>query len=265
MIPILLYHSVSDDAPGDFGPYAVTPRRFAQHLDVLLSLGYSTLTIAELVERLSTGAPVAGRTAVITFDDGFGDFSSNAWPELRARGMSATLYVTTGTVGGTSTWLASLGAGHLSMLSQRELVDLVADGCDLGAHSVSHPQLDCLPRAAAGEEIRRSKDMLEQMVSQPVNSFAYPHGYHDRPVRQLVIDAGFTSASAVRNALSHEHDDVFALARVTVLADFDSERINHVLTGRGVPKAKPGERWRTAGWRKVRQWRYRHELERTAA
>ena len=56
---------------------------------------------------------------------------------------------------------------------------------------MSHPQLDCLPTSQAAQEIRQCKDILEQVLGQSVNSFAYPHGYHDREVRQMVVDSGY--------------------------------------------------------------------------
>jgi peptidoglycan/xylan/chitin deacetylase (PgdA/CDA1 family) len=264
-IPILLYHSVADAPVGRFGPYTVSRAQFAAHLDRVAERGYRTLTVHALVEHLQAGEPLPARTAVITVDDGFADFADNAWPELTARGMTATLYVTSGTVGGRSEWLAPLGAGHLPMLTRSQLADLAQDGCEIGAHSVTHPQLDCLPRQSAGQEVRDSKTRLEQLLGRPVTSFAYPHGYHDRHVRQLVLDAGFASASAVRNALSHQADDPFALARVTVTDRFSPEDIDRLLLGRGAPLARPRERWRTRGWRAVRRRRYRRatRLDRT--
>jgi peptidoglycan/xylan/chitin deacetylase (PgdA/CDA1 family) len=256
-IPILLYHSVSDTPTGDFSPFTVSRSQFAAHLDRLLALEFQTLTIGQMVERVRAHLPVPERTAVITVDDGFADFATNAWPELQKRGMNATLYVTAGVIGGQSSWLAPLHADHMAMLDRHQLLDLAAQGCEIGAHTMSHPPLDCLPRSRAVQEIRQSKDLLEQVLSQPVNSFAYPHGYHDREVRQMVVDSGFASASAVKDALSHAEDDRFALARVTVKSDFDQTKIDQVLAGRGLSRARRGERWRTRGWRHVRRWTYR--------
>jgi peptidoglycan/xylan/chitin deacetylase (PgdA/CDA1 family) len=122
---------------------------------------------------------------------------------------------------------------------------------------MNHPQLDCLPRHQAAQEIAESKDILEQLLGQSVDSFAYPHGYYDVEVRQMVVDAGYSSASAVKDALSHVEDDQFALARITVKADFDEAKIDQVLAGEGFPRAKRRERWRTRGWRHVRRWQYR--------
>ena len=262
--PVLLYHSVRDQPTGQFGPYTVSRSQLATHLEQVTDLGFSTLTVGQLIAQRAAGQPLPERTAVITFDDGFADFADNAWPELTQRGLAATLYVTAGTVGRRSEWLTPLGAGDLAMLDRSQLRDLAADGCEIGAHSMSHPQLDCLTRPAATAEIRQSKDVLEQALGQTVDTFAYPHGYHNKAVKQLVAAAGYTSAAAVRNALSPADDDAFALARVTVMSYFGPERIADVLTGRGAPTARPGERWRTRLWRQERRRRH-SRAERTAA
>ena len=179
--------------------------------------------------------------------------------------MKVTLYMTAGALGGHSDWLAPLGAGHIPMLNRRQLLQLAAEGCEIGAHSMSHPQLDCLPPQQAEYEIHQSKDVLEQVLGQPVNSFAYPHGYHDRRVRQMVVEAGYSSASAVRNALSHSDDDRFALARVTIKSDFGIDRIDRVLSGQGIPLARKRERARTRAWRQMRRWKFRQQLRRSGS
>jgi peptidoglycan/xylan/chitin deacetylase (PgdA/CDA1 family) len=252
MIPILLYHSISDSPRGRFASFTVSRATFWKHLDRLVELGFTTVTVGQLIERRSAGDPLPHRTAVITVDDGFADFA-DAWPELTGRGLNATLYVTAAKIGETSRWLAPLRAGDVQMLSAAQLQQLAADGCEIGAHSLTHPQLDCLSLAAASAEIRQSKIVLEQILGQPVDTFAYPYGYHSRAVKQLVVAAGYTSATAVRNSVSHGQDDPYALARVTVMSDFSADRIERVLSGRQVPTARPGERLRTRLWRQVRR------------
>jgi hypothetical protein len=92
-----------------------------------------------------------------------------------------------------------------------------------------------------------------------VTSFAYPYGYHSRAVRRAVVDAGYTSACAVKNALSHPDDDVFAIARVLVERTTGVAGIDDLLEGRGWPMSWRGERLRTRGWRAYR--RVRHVLD----
>lgn len=256
VIPILLYHSVARAAADGFERFTVDPDRFADHLDTIIGLGFTACTVGELAAMLHAGSAPSARTVVITFDDGLADFAVHAWPRLRERGLPSTLYAVAGHLGGRSGWMHGC-AGDLPMLRAADLRDLAADGLEVGAHSVTHPQLDCLPLQYARREIRDSRSILEDVVSRKVTSFAYPHGYHDRAVRRAVVDAGYASAAAVRNALSHTDDDVYRLARITISPDDGPERVADLLRGRGVRCAVPQERVRTAVWREARRMRSR--------
>jgi hypothetical protein len=90
-----------------------------------------------------------------------------------------------------------------------------------------------------------------------IESFAYPHGAYDRRARQAVIQAGYRSAAAVKNAVSHASDDPFAIARWTVTRGTPVSRIAEVLEGDGVPRAWANERLRTRAFRTVRRERRR--------
>ena len=139
------------------------------------------------------------------------------------------------------------------MLTAAQIADLAADGCEIGAHSMTHPQLDCLPRPPRRRGDPQSKDVLEQVLGRPVDTFAYPHGYHDRAVKELVIAAGYTSAAAVRNASAPPRTTAFALARVTVMSDFGTADIARVLTGAAYRRPARGSSWRTRLWRQARR------------
>lgn len=264
-IPILLYHSVAEGISGDFAPYAISRAAFGEHLDLIVDRGHHALTVTDLVTALRSGTELPPNPVVITFDDGFADFAEAAWPELSERRLPATLYVATGELGGTSTWLDDQGVGDRPMLSWQALADLDADGCEIGAHTVSHPPLDCISRADAEREIVGSRLALEDGLGHPVASFAYPHGHHDRHVRRIVIDAGFDSAAAVKNALSHPDDDLYALARITVLGDVTPTQLARYLDGSGARTAPRRERLRTTAWRTVRRRRHRRALSTTAS
>lgn len=80
-----------------------------------------------------------------------------------------------------------------AVLSSRELKDL-SSRFEIGAHTMTHPRLDLLPRQEFVQEIRGSKEVLEDLTGRPVAMFCYPKGRHNRSVRQAVIDAGFDGA-----------------------------------------------------------------------
>lgn len=263
-VPILRYHSVSDDPPGGVDLSTVSRQQFAAHLDRLTALGCTTLTVEELISAREGGMVLPDRTAVLTFDDGFADFAAYAWPELAARNLKATLYVAVGALDGTSRWLTPVGAGAVPMLTRRQVVELAAEGCEVGAHGMTHAQLDYLPRSAAAQEVSQSKTVLEHLLGRSVESFAYPYGCYDAGVRQLVVDAGFRSAVAVRNVLSPAGDDWFALARVSVTADFDLERLTETLTAPDTAGGRSGERLGARLWRQARRLQHRRSTDRRA-
>lgn len=252
-IPILLFHSIDRDCSPAYRRWMVTPERFAEQMGWLADVGYTTMTVSALAAAIRSGTPLLPRTMVVTFDDGLRDFRLGALPILDRFGLNATLYVVAGRVGKTSTWLADLGEGERAMLDWQELRDLSQFGIEIGAHTLTHPQLDILPPSLARAEIEGSKSMLEQGLGQAVETFAYPHGYGSAATRRLVSDAGFTSACRVRHALSSDREDPFCLSRVIVTQDMDRDALMSAVLGIGMPIAPPPDRWLAHGWRMVRR------------
>jgi peptidoglycan/xylan/chitin deacetylase (PgdA/CDA1 family) len=256
-IPILLYHSIAEQASPRFARWTVTPQLFESHMAYLRQAGYHSFTVTDYVSGLSRGNYSAQlKPVVITFDDGFADFYTQALPVLINYGMRATLFITTHYVGGTSTWLSHAGEAHRLMLSWEQVREVSSHGIECGAHGHFHHQLDVMPAEAAREDILQSKGLLEQHLARPVFSFAYPHGYYSQPLKTIVQQAGFTSACGVKHAFSSSEDDPFALARLIVSRDTDLPAFQHMLAGEGLPVAPYPERARTKAWRGVR-WFYR--------
>ncbi len=253
-LPVLLYHSIQKHPRPEHHGWVTAPEVFAEHMAYLHDEGYRTLTVSEYAEML--GEPMVEapeRTVVITFDDGFADFAEHALPALTRHQLRATMYVVTGCVGSTSTWLESVGEGDRQMLGWSEIEALVEAGIEVGAHTHSHPQLDIISRDAAWEEIRRSRGVLEDRLGHEVSSFAYPFGFHGPRIRALVERAGFRSACAVKDALSGPGDDPLAIARVIVPGDTGIGTLSDLLAGRGRPPAWRGERTSTKAFRIARR------------
>jgi peptidoglycan/xylan/chitin deacetylase (PgdA/CDA1 family) len=252
-IPILAYHSISETPDAHIAPFAVRPGDFERHLDLVVAGGSTALTISDLVGRLDRGQELPARAVAITFDDGFADNLTAAAPLLAARGLPATMYLTTGFLPGCPAGGAEHSPGR--MIDWDAVGQLEPAGLEVGAHTHTHPQLDLLPRAAAAAEIARSKDLLETALGHRVASFAYPHGYASRAVRREVRRCGFSSACGVRNAFSHRDDDRWLLARLTVTATTTLEDLAAWLGGAGAPLASRTEHVRTKAWRTVRRAR----------
>ena len=247
-MPILVYHSVSSEPLPWIAPLAVSPTTFEAHLDAIVGSGASTMTVSDLIDAIRRD-PLAlpDRMAVITFDDGFADFRDAALPALAARGISSTLYVTTGFVE------RARGPYGDPMLDFASLGGLASAGVEIGGHTHTHPQLDTLAERHLHDEIDGCKVLLEDRIGNPIRTFAYPHGYSSPRVRQAVREAGYDSACSVMNALSSVPPDPFKIPRLMVRSTTSAADVAGWIRGEGAPRAPRHDRMRTRVWRAYRR------------
>lgn len=253
-IPILLYHSISADPARWIAPFAVTPAAFKHHVDLIISSGRNPITVSSLCAALGGQSPMPPRPVVITFDDGFADFADAA-AILGRHHIPSTVYVTTGALRGRGPRPTEMAIPPTPMLHWSQLAELELSNVEIGAHTHTHRQLDIMRTKEVADELRHSKEMLEDELGHQVLSFAYPHGFHCSRIRRVVATVGHTSAGAVMNALSSQRDDPFSLARLMIRADTTPNQISEWLDGRGARIAPYRERVRTKAWRMYRRAR----------
>ncbi|HTF12249.1 MAG TPA: polysaccharide deacetylase family protein [Asanoa sp.] len=250
LVPVVGYHSIGD-RPREGGlRFCVAAGDFDEQMALLRERGHTPLTVSDYADVLRSRAALPDRPVVVTFDDGFADLASTALPVLRRHRITATAFLITTHLPGP----APRPDGDF--LSADEIADLRAAGIEIGSHGHSHRPLDCLTPAEARAEAQLSRRLLEDRLGAAVRSFAYPYGYHGTAVRRAVRAAGYNCACAVKNALSHPADDVFAIARVLVERDTGAAGLDAILSGRGWPVAWRRERLRTKGWRVYRRLRW---------
>ncbi|HKS40548.1 MAG TPA: polysaccharide deacetylase family protein [Blastocatellia bacterium] len=118
-------------------------------------------------------------------------------------------------------------------LSREEIRELARGGLiEVGCHTVTHPQLSALSRASQWNELRQSKSDLEEILGNPVSSFAYPYGqkrdYTGETV-ELVRKAGFDCACTTSVGVVERRADRFQLPRAQV-QDMDGESFGRFLS-----------------------------------
>jgi peptidoglycan/xylan/chitin deacetylase (PgdA/CDA1 family) len=243
-IPILMYHSVSDGSEGNGSeakreaaahPYyrtSTSPQRFAEQLQYLHGSGYRTVSLAEAVSALRGQSPVAGKQVVITFDDGYQDFYRHAFPVLSQCGFSATVFLPTAYIGDSP--VSFKGRDCLTWAEVRELNHY---GIRFGSHTVTHPQLRELCRAAINDEISGSKKTIEEKLGCEADSFAYPYAFPQTDtdfrnmLRDLLVDAGYRNGVCTIVGLARSESDPFFIERLPVNSCDDGALFQAKLAG----------------------------------
>jgi peptidoglycan/xylan/chitin deacetylase (PgdA/CDA1 family) len=170
-----MYHSVSENPEYRGRAYyrlTTSPTRFREQVRWLRDAGYQTVDLADALERVESGSGACERAVVVTFDDGFRDFLTHAWPALAECSFTATMFLPTAFIGDERK--AFRGRECLTWAEVRELS---GQGVAFGAHSVNHSVLHRLPWTSIRCELRDSRRRIEDEIRQPVTTFAYPYAF----------------------------------------------------------------------------------------
>jgi peptidoglycan/xylan/chitin deacetylase (PgdA/CDA1 family) len=214
-LPILMYHRVAPTGSAAMTRYRVSPEAFEQQLGYLREAGYYSVSLEEWRAAVEAKKPLAGRAVLITFDDGYRDFLTDAWPRLRRYGFKATVFLVTDAVGRSNAWDGGYGE-EVPLLGWEELHRLGDEGVEFGSHSASHRFLTALSPADVVREGVRSRAILERRLGLPINAFAYPYGDADPVVRHLIGACGYIFGLSCRPGRSRFEDSLLALPRIEV-------------------------------------------------
>lgn len=205
-VPILMYHYVeyvqdSEDKKRmslDTNPYVLE-----EEIKTLKDAGYNFITNAQLTSALNGNFKLPEKPILLTFDDSYRDFYTDAYPILKKYKARATQYVIAGFLDRNNHLLTS------------QLEEIAKDGLvEIGAHTVDHVWLKGQPTKTDDYEIAQSKKILEALIHKPVISFAYPFGAFDLQAVDEVKKAGFTSASSTVPGIDQQRTNKYFLYRL---------------------------------------------------
>jgi peptidoglycan/xylan/chitin deacetylase (PgdA/CDA1 family) len=233
-VPVLMYHGISDE-PEESPPYYRTrtaPAVFRSHLRHLKAQGYASADLDDLPGLLSREGSVSVPRVVITFDDGFRDFHTCAFPALREYGFNATMFLPTGFI--QARRRSFKGRDCLTWSEVRELRE---QGVHFGSHTVQHPRLHGMSWPDIQCELRDSKASLEDNLSEPVTTFAYPFAYPAadpdfvQRFEALLEDTGYVCNVTTLIGRVRSGDNVFRLPRLPINSCDDLELFAAKLQG----------------------------------
>jgi len=213
-----MYHSISEEQSNGIHPYYVTstsPEVFARHMQFLRENGYRGLTLEDAVRRLQSDDGLPSQSIVITFDDGYEDFYTHAYPILSQYGFQAAVFLATGYIADTPRIFKDKPC-----LTWIQIRELHGAGITFGSHTVTHPQLKSVSAESLAYELRQSKATLEQGIGCHVNSFCYPYAFpeQDMPfqyrLKSMLQDVGYEHCLTTMLGVASASDDKFFLKRL---------------------------------------------------
>jgi peptidoglycan/xylan/chitin deacetylase (PgdA/CDA1 family) len=211
-VPILAYHSIDNSG----SVISIDTTIFKDQMRFLKDYSFNVISLDEVVMRIRKRTPFAEKSIAITFDDGFKNVYTDAFPVLKEYGFNATVFLTTNYCEKLNNWPSqpdSIKAQPL--LSWADVKEMSRSGMQFGAHTHNHPSLTKVPMKDAENEILLSKKVIEDKLQEEINSFAYPYGDFNTNIVNIV-NQHFTGACSTKLAIANSKSNPFLLERVDV-------------------------------------------------
>jgi peptidoglycan/xylan/chitin deacetylase (PgdA/CDA1 family) len=233
----LCYHSINA-AP--IGPHAVSPDRFERQLSSLRRWRYAPVSVRDL----DCAAEWRRRRRVLlSFDDGFRDTYTHAFPLLRAYGFTALVFVLPSLVDRAARFTWSEVAADVirypdvfRSVSWRQVELMAEAGLEVGSHTASHPMLTDLSDERLQQELLDSRSRIRARLGR-CDCIAYPFGAWDSRVALAARSAGYRYGfslpyGSARVGWQRGHTTM-AIPRIAIDDRDDEQRLRLKLTGPG--------------------------------
>ena len=204
-VPILMYHSIGVSKRNNL---LVAPDKFTKQIKHLHKAGYQTICFQTLENHWKSGKHLPAKPILLTFDDGYKDNYTIAYPILKKYKFKATIFVISNYVD---------DANHLS---QNQIKEMIKSGLiDIGAHTKTHPDLTTIPSEKMYREIFGSKQILTKYTGKPAIAFAYPIGRHNYEVVKATGAARYKFAVTTKPGYANAKQGWLTLHRVRINGD----------------------------------------------
>ncbi len=216
-IPVLAYHKI-DQPTSDIklrGAFT-SPKNFAKQMFYLKKQNFVFYTASELIDFYKENGTFPAKAITVTFDDGWRDNYTNAFPILRDLQIKATVFLVPSCIGQTTAKVVADGESereHLALSDVRSMSDY---GIEFGSHTLNHKLLHQISPSEIEFEVSESKKKIENLLQKPCRTFAYPAGFFTETAQAAVKNAGYIAAFSTIYG-ENETVNLYALNRVEVL------------------------------------------------
>jgi peptidoglycan/xylan/chitin deacetylase (PgdA/CDA1 family) len=198
-VPVLMYHSINTNSRNNL---IITLREFEKQIKWLKENEFTSLSLPELYSILTTGKNVPLKPIVLTFDDGYEDNYTKAYPILKKYNFKATIFLITNTI------------GQPSRLKENQIREMYANNIDFQSHTVSHNELNSLSYKKQLEELICSKETINKLLNKNTDYLCYPVGKYNEFTIKALKEAGYKMAFTTKHGYANLADGLYTIRRV---------------------------------------------------
>lgn len=220
VVPILMYHHIDNN--GKSSALSVSPENFRRQMEFLSCRKYNVISLADFVRAVSNEEKLPRNSVVLTFDDGYADNFTWAYPVLKAYHLPATIFVIVDGIG---------KEGYLSYTQMEEM--LSAGIIDIGSHTLAGDYLPGKSRERLEQEIGVSKKLLDERLNRKIAFLCYPIGGFTPEIQGLARSYGYIAACTTNRGIKQtcRNDDLLALKRIKIKDDSSPLKLWAKLSG----------------------------------
>lgn len=224
-VPILMYHYVSV-APPDADIYrqdlSVSPQVFEQQVNWLQQNGYTAISIEQLVYALNIGwPPLPDKPVILTFDDGYEDNYTNAFPILQKYGMTGTFFILTDVTDRSQ-------PGYMTWNMLREMHE---GGMSIQVHGREHVEYINRDPSWLLFNLQGPAETIQAELGYTPRVFCYPAGLYDQAIMDALPQYGYWAAVSTEHGAQHEKTDRYEFDRIRVRGEWTVQTFAAVVSG----------------------------------
>ena len=202
-IPIVMYHEIGNP-DGPWEKLYVSKENFSDQIKYLFENGFNTITISDLQANREGKKNLPENPIILTFDDGYSSCYNYIFPLLKENNMTAVFYIYPGKF------------NKYNSLTEEQIKELADYGIEIGSHSMSHLNMTDFSTKQLIYEIRRSKEILEQITGKKISSFCYPAGRYSKKIIDILIQEGYENAVTTQPGFADPNQNDFELKRIRI-------------------------------------------------
>jgi len=201
-IPILMFHSITNVNGNSL---QLSKEDFYQQMKYIKENGYTPINLDDLYDFLSGKRKAPQKPITITFDDGYEDNYTNAYPILKEFGFKATIFAITNEIDKNNAYINS-----------NQIHEMSNYGISVESHTTNHNNLASLSYKAQYEILKKAREDLEGIEGRKIKYLAYPSGRYNSFTEKAAKDSGYIMAVTTKPGFASEANGYLFLHRVRV-------------------------------------------------